>query len=139
MQLLLDLGLASDELQLLELYSNLLLQGHIGHCEEGQAKDWLERGCFHSGAFQVDLAESSITFERVFENSLSEVDQESMLVAKLRMKLTELSQLSEPLDLLLTLLRVQVLLDLAPICKGFVFLDLAEGIIHAGEGFEQEA
>ena len=62
-----------------------------------------------------------------------------MLVAKLGVQLTELSQLSESLDLLLTLLRVQVLLYLTPIGEGFVFLDLAEGIIHAGEGFEQEA
>ena len=81
--MLLDLCLASYELQLLELDPDLFLQGHIGHCEEGQAKDWLERRGFNSWALQVDLAKSSITFERVFENSLSKVDKEGVLVAKL--------------------------------------------------------
>ena len=55
------------------------------------------------------------------------------------MKLTELSQVREPLDLPFTLVRIQVLLNFGPLRKSLIFLDLPETVVHAGESFQNKA
>lgn len=53
------------------------------------------------------------------------------------MKLAELAQLRESLNLLLSLTRVQVLLHFLPFLEKLVFFDLSKAIIHAGESFQK--
>ena len=126
-------------LKLLQLLQDLLLQRHVGHHEVRQAEDWPKLARFHARTLQVDLVEATRRVQRVPENILAQVDQQGLLVAELAVEFAELADLREALDLLLTLLRVQILLHLGPLFEHFLLLDLSEIVIHACEGLEEEA
>ena len=55
------------------------------------------------------------------------------------MQLTELPQVRQSLDLLFTLVWVQILLDLGPVWEYFVLFDLSEVVVHARKCFQDEA